>query len=74
MADNDLLENITVGGHVLGHTDFFKNNVWFGHTDRDMPKTIQVHAERMKQCAKDYGEDDIAPHATPIRSIPIGRE
>ena len=29
---NDILQNKLVVAHVLGHTDFFKNNVYFKHT------------------------------------------
>ena len=29
MEQNDLLQNKVVVAHVLGHTDFFKNNTYF---------------------------------------------
>ena len=32
MEQNDLLQNKVVVAHVLGHTDFFKNNIYFKHT------------------------------------------
>src|SRR5579862_2411213 len=36
MEANSLLENKMIIAHVLGHTDFFKNNLFFGHTSRQM--------------------------------------
>ncbi|MCL6627662.1 MAG: SpoVR family protein, partial [Alicyclobacillus shizuokensis] len=33
---NTLLQNKTVCAHVLGHSDFFKNNIAFAQTSRDM--------------------------------------
>src|SRR5687767_10019057 len=32
---NSLLENCFVIAHVLGHSDFFANNEYFAHTNRD---------------------------------------
>jgi stage V sporulation protein R len=36
MEANSLWQNKMVIAHVLGHTDFFKNNAYFGHTNRQM--------------------------------------
>ncbi|MBI2596483.1 SpoVR family protein [Candidatus Daviesbacteria bacterium] len=59
METNALVANMTVVGHVLGHTDFFKNNIWFEHTDRQMPDTVTVHAERMREFTKETSEDEV---------------
>ena len=34
MESNSLIQNKLVVAHVLGHSDFFKNNVYFEHTNR----------------------------------------
>src|SRR3954469_25309732 len=36
MDSNSMLSHKFVVAHVLGHNDFFKNNVYFEHTDRRM--------------------------------------
>ena len=44
---NDDLENKMVMAHVLGHTDFFKNNLLFEGTNRLMPASVAVNADRI---------------------------
>ena len=34
LNDNALVDHKTVIAHVFAHCDFFKNNVWFRHTNR----------------------------------------
>src|SRR5215212_2985220 len=36
MEANVLWQNKMIIAHVLGHTDFFKNNAYFQHTNRSM--------------------------------------
>ena len=45
MEQNDLLQNKVVVAHVLGHTDFFKNNVYFRHTSGNMIDKVSVNAD-----------------------------
>lgn len=44
---NSLLQNKFVVAHVLGHTDFFANNVYFAKTSRRMVETMNRDAERI---------------------------
>jgi stage V sporulation protein R len=44
---NSLLQNKFVVAHVLGHTDFFANNVYFAKTSRQMVETMNRDAERI---------------------------
>lgn len=44
---NSLLQNKFVVAHVLGHTDFFANNVYFASTSRRMVETMNRDAERI---------------------------
>lgn len=53
LENNPPIDNKFVMAHVLGHTDFFKNNVTFANTRRDMPEAaarsamlIQSYEER----------------------------
>jgi stage V sporulation protein R len=36
MEGNMMMDQKLVMAHVYGHCDFFKNNVWFGKTNRKM--------------------------------------
>src|SRR6266480_733527 len=55
MEMNNLLQNTFVAAHVFGHTDFFKNNVYFQHTSRRMIDKAGIHAERIAK----YEYDDL---------------
>jgi stage V sporulation protein R len=46
---NTLIQNKLIVAHVLAHCDFFKNNVRFSKTNRDMVETMTATAERIRQ-------------------------
>lgn len=46
---NSLGDQKLVMAHVYGHADFFKNNIWFSHTDRKMMNTMANHATRVQR-------------------------
>ncbi len=52
---NDALENKMVMAHVLGHTDFFKNSMLFAHTNRQMPESVGVNADRIARYEFEHG-------------------
>jgi stage V sporulation protein R len=56
MEANSLVQNKLVIAHVIGHSDFFKNNVYFAHTDRQMAETAGVTAERIRAYEYEHGE------------------
>jgi stage V sporulation protein R len=57
MEGNMLMDQKLVMAHVYGHCDFFKNNVWFGKTDRKMMDTMANHATRIRRYMDRYGKD-----------------
>lgn len=59
MESNSMLSHKFVVAHVLGHNDFFKNNVYFEHTDRRMITTVRLHAERIHQYELEFGEREV---------------
>ena len=59
MEQNDLLQNQVVAAHVLGHTDFFKNNVYFRRTPPNMIDKVSVNADRVRQYEYDHGIDKV---------------
>lgn len=55
LENNPVIENKLVMAHVLGHTDFFKHNVTFANTRRDMPDAAAHHAERVRKYEHEIG-------------------
>lgn len=49
LASNKSLDQKLVMAHVYGHADFFKNNLWFAHTNRKMLDEMANHATRVRR-------------------------
>jgi stage V sporulation protein R len=45
--------------HVFGHTDFFKHNIWFGETNRQMVESVSQNAQRIRQYTMDEGSLEV---------------
>jgi stage V sporulation protein R len=56
---NQLVDQKLVMAHVYGHNDFFKNNVYFGHTSRKMMDETANHGNRIRSYMERYGEDTV---------------
>ena len=52
---NDMVAHKLVIAHVYGHSDFFKNNIYFEHTDRKMIERARLHAERIRHYEMVHG-------------------
>ncbi|SDW97985.1 stage V sporulation protein R [Marininema mesophilum] len=59
LKGNSLLQNKLIVAHVLAHCDFFKNNVRFSNTSRDMVESMAASAERIRQYEREYGKDQV---------------
>lgn len=59
LENNPPIENKFVMAHVLGHTDFFKNNAWFADTRRDMPKAAALSADRIRSYEQEEGQEAV---------------
>ncbi|WP_029422462.1 SpoVR family protein [Alicyclobacillus macrosporangiidus] len=55
LENNTVLQNEMIVAHVLGHSDFFKNNARFRYTNRDMIDTMAATAERFRRYEEKYG-------------------
>jgi stage V sporulation protein R len=55
LQSNLLVDQKLVMAHVCGHADFFKNNLWFAHTNRKMLDEVANHAARIRNYADKYG-------------------
>ncbi len=59
MEGNSMMDQKLVMAHVYGHCDFFKNNVWFGKTNRKMMDQMANHATRIRRYVDRYGYDQV---------------
>lgn len=51
VSSNSLMEQKLVMAHVFGHADFFRHNLWFEPTDRQMVARMAHHGERVAHWA-----------------------
>lgn len=56
---NSLIQNKLIIAHVLAHCDFFKNNVRFSNTRRDMVESMTATAERVSQYELIHGKKEV---------------
>ena len=49
LEGNPLVDQKLVMAHVYGHADFFRNNVYFAHTNRKMVDAMANHATRVRR-------------------------
>jgi len=54
---NALVDQKLVIAHVYGHSDFFKNNLWFSATDRKMMDQMANHGTRIRRHIEKHGYD-----------------
>jgi len=56
---NSLIQNKLIIAHVLAHCDFFKHNVRFSNTRRDMVESMTATAERIAAYEMLYGKEEV---------------
>ncbi len=56
---NTEIANVMVAAHVFGHCDFFKNNVYFADSNRNMVNDAVSHAIRIDGYIEKYGLDRV---------------
>lgn len=69
LETNSLTQNKLVIAHVLGHVDFFKNNVYFSRTNRRMVDVAALHARRMQEYEFKYGRKIVEEFLDAVLSI-----
>jgi stage V sporulation protein R len=69
MEGNSLVQNKLVIAHVIGHSDFFKCNAYFQHTNRQMSETAGVTAERIRAYEQEHGEKAVEEFLDAVLSI-----
>jgi stage V sporulation protein R len=69
LETNSTTQNKMVIAHVLGHVDFFKNNVYFSQTNRRMVDEAAMHARRMSEYEFKYGRKVVEDFLDAVLSI-----
>src|ERR671911_2193568 len=69
LENNSVLQNKVVAAHVLAHVDFFKNNLYFEHSNRSMLETASINAERLHQYEFEHGSTEVEKLLDAILSI-----
>src|SRR5499433_1730038 len=69
LETNSPTQNKLVISHVLGHVDFFKNNVYFSKTNRRMVDEAALHARRMADYEFKYGRKVVEEFLDAVLSI-----
>jgi stage V sporulation protein R len=54
---NALVDQKLVIAHVYGHSDFFKNNLWFSQTNRKMMDEMANHSTHVRKHIEKHGHD-----------------
>ncbi|MGM9987542.1 MAG: SpoVR family protein [Bacillaceae bacterium] len=69
LETNSLVQNKLIVAHVLAHCDFFKNNVRFSNTKRDMVESMAATAERIKAYEHKYGKKQVEEFLDAVLAI-----
>jgi stage V sporulation protein R len=59
LEGNSHLEHKLVMAHVFAHCDFFKNNLWFAHTNRKMMDEMANHGTQVSRAMDRYGLETV---------------
>ncbi|PYZ98986.1 stage V sporulation protein R [Alteribacter lacisalsi] len=66
---NTLIQNKLIIAHVLAHCDFFKNNVRFSNTRRDMVESMTATAERVAHYEMVHGREEVEQFLDAVLAI-----
>lgn len=66
---NTLIQNKLIVAHVLAHCDFFKNNMRFSNTNREMVESMSASAERIRQYEIIYGKGEVEKFLDAVLAI-----
>ncbi|MBU8908815.1 SpoVR family protein [Desertibacillus haloalkaliphilus] len=69
LDSNSLIQNKMIIAHVLAHCDFFKNNVRFSNTRRDMVESMSATAERISNYEMIHGKEEVERFLDAVLSI-----
>lgn len=59
LDSNELIDQKLVMAHVFGHSDFFKNNMWFAPTNKKMMDEMANHATKVRRIVDRIGMEEV---------------
>ncbi len=59
LDSNSILEDVLVISHAIGHSHFFKNNIFFAPTNENMMNIMANHAMRIEKYMSRWGQDNV---------------
>lgn len=69
LDSNSLLDHVTVIAHALGHSHFFKNNIWFAKTGQNAMNELANHGTRIRRYMDRWGKEHVTSFIDKILSI-----
>ncbi len=66
---NSLIQNKLIVAHVLAHCDFFKNNMRFSRSNRNMVESMSATADRIADYTVTYGTDTVESFIDSVLAI-----
>ena len=66
---NNWLDQKLVMAHVYGHNDFFKNNMYFSTTDRNMMDVMANHGSKIRRYMEKYGHNKVENFIDKVLSL-----
>ncbi|WP_066191839.1 SpoVR family protein [Gracilibacillus timonensis] len=69
LHSNSLIQNKLIVAHVLAHCDFFKNNLRFQHTKKDMVESMAATADRIAAYEKEHGIHEVETFLDAVLAI-----
>ena len=69
MDGNTVTQNKLVVAHVVAHCDFFRNNVYFANTNRQMLEGVTVNADRIRMYEFQHGQLEVEQFLDAVLSI-----
>jgi len=69
LETNSPIQNKLVIAHVLGHVDFFRNNVYFSRTNRRMVDEAAMHSRKMSEYEFTYGRKVVEEFLDAVLSV-----
>ncbi|HHY20959.1 MAG TPA: SpoVR family protein [Bacilli bacterium] len=69
LDSNSLIQNKLIVAHVLAHCDFFKNNVRFSNTRKDMVESMSATAERISHYERIHGREEVETFLDAVLAI-----
>ncbi len=59
VRSNSEMEQKLVMAHVFGHADFFKQNIWFAPTERNVLNRMANRGSQVRRFVDEHGQDEV---------------